>query len=43
MNIETESSSGDSIVLIQAIISIRSIIKLDPPRHEKVSGHNLAV
>ncbi|KAK1378025.1 AP-3 complex subunit beta [Heracleum sosnowskyi] len=36
---ETESSGGDSIVLIQAIISIRSIIKLDPPRHEKVIVH----
>ncbi|KAL8102948.1 AP3-complex subunit beta-A isoform X2 [Apium graveolens] len=39
LNIETDSPGGDSIVLIQAIISIRSIIKLDPPRHEKVIVH----
>ncbi|WOH12388.1 hypothetical protein DCAR_0831891 [Daucus carota subsp. sativus] len=39
LNNDTESSGGDSIVLIQAIISIRSIIKLDPPRHEKVIVH----
>lgn len=39
LNNEIESSDGESVVLIQAIISIRAIIKLDPPSHEKVIVH----
>lgn len=31
------SVEGEAGVLIQAIMSIRSIIKQDPPSHEKVS------
>ncbi|KAK2999987.1 hypothetical protein RJ639_024452 [Escallonia herrerae] len=39
LNRESGYGEGEAIVLIQAMISINAIIKLDPPSHEKVIIH----
>ncbi|KAM7494896.1 hypothetical protein LguiB_029505 [Lonicera macranthoides] len=39
LNGEVGSVDGEAVVLIQALISIRAIIKLDPHSHEKVIVH----
>ncbi|KAK3005128.1 hypothetical protein RJ639_017852 [Escallonia herrerae] len=39
LNTEYGYGEGEAIVLIQAMMSIKAIIKLDPPSHEKVIIH----
>ena len=36
LNSDIGSVGGEDGVLVQALISIKAIINLDPPRHEKV-------